>query len=148
MNIQQCSLPDYSNISQEILEIPKKYRRVVIVGASSKPERPSYMVIEYLLREGFEVIPVNPVHKEILGQKVYSSLDEVPIEFKPEVIIIFRKSEEVLPVVEKALKLKPKIIWLQEGIYNEEAKSLAEKEGVKVIMNLCFKKVHMFGKKS
>lgn len=143
----QCSLPDYSKVPQEILEIPRKYKKLIIVGASPKPEKPSYMVMDYLLKQGFEVVPVNPAHKEILGQRVYSSLEEIPSDFNPEVVIIFRKSEEVLPIVEKAIKLKPKIIWLQEGIYNEEAKNLAEKEGIGIIMNLCFKKVHMLGKK-
>ncbi|MCS7278529.1 MAG: triose-phosphate isomerase [Thermodesulfobacteriaceae bacterium] len=143
----QISLPNYSNLPQEILEIPKKYRRLVIVGASPKSDRPSYIVMDYLLKQGFEVLPVNPAYKEILGQKTYPSLEEIPPEFKPEVIIIFRKSEEVLPVVERAIKVNPKVIWLQEGIYNKEAQSLAEKEGIKIIMNLCFKKVHMMGKK-
>lgn len=143
----QISLPNYSNLPQEILEIPKKYKKLIIVGASPKSDRPSYMVMDYLLKQGFEVLPVNPAYREILGQKTYSSLEEIPSEFKPEVIIIFRKSEEVLPIVEKAIKINPKVIWLQEGIYSKEAQSLVEKEGIKMVMNLCFKKVHMMGKR-
>lgn len=142
----ECALPDYSNISPEILEMPKQYKKLIIVGASPKPERPSYVVMEYLIKEGFEVIPVNPAHKEILGQKVYPNLESIPSDFQPEVIIFFRKSEEILSLIEKALALKPKVIWMQEGIVNEEAKRLAEKEGVKVVMNLCFKKVHQLSK--
>lgn len=138
----ECPLPDYSNIPPEVLEIPRRYKRLVIVGASPKPERPSFMVMEYLLKEGFEVIPINPAHKEILGQTTYPDLESLPEDFNPEVIIIFRRSEEVLPVVEKAIKLKPKVIWMQEGIANEEAKALAESQGIKVVMNRCFKKVH------
>ena len=143
---ETCKLPDYSDISQDILEIPKKYKNIVIVGVSHKSERPSYMVMEYLLKEGFKVIPVNPVREEILGQKVYPSLSDLPPEFYPEVVIIFRRSDQVLPIVEKAIKLKPKVIWMQEGIINEEAKKLAEKEEIKVVMNKYFKKVHIFGK--
>ncbi len=139
----QCKLPDYSNLPQEILEIPKLYKKVIIVGASPKPERPSYQVMEYLIEEGFEVYPVNPAHKEILGREVYPNLESLPEELNPEVIIIFRRSDEVLPIVEKALKLKPKVIWMQEGIISEPAKELAEAKGVKVVMNKCFKKVHL-----
>ncbi|MGC8872099.1 MAG: triose-phosphate isomerase [Caldimicrobium sp.] len=138
----QCKLPDYSQIPEDIFEIPKKFKKLVIVGASPKPDRPSYVVMDYLLREGFEVYPVNPAHKEILGREVYSNLESLPEDLHPEVVIIFRRSEEVKPVVEKALRLKPKVIWMQEGIVNEEAKALAESKGVKVVMNLCFKKVH------
>ncbi|HBT03730.1 MAG TPA: CoA-binding protein, partial [Thermodesulfobacterium commune] len=65
----------------------------------------------------------------------------------PEVVIIFRKPEMVLPIVEEALALKPKVIWMQEGVINEEAKKLAEAHGIKVVMNKCFKKVHLIGKK-
>ncbi|HEA83784.1 MAG: CoA-binding protein [Thermodesulfobacterium sp.] len=143
---ETCELPNYSDISQAILEIPKKYKNIVIVGASHKPERPSYKVMEYLLKEGFKVIPVNPAREEILGQKVYPSLSDLPPKFYPEVIIIFRRSDQVLPIVKEAIKLKPKVIWMQEGIINEEAKKLAEKEEIKVVMNKCFKKVHILGK--
>lgn len=144
---EQCSLPDYTDLSYEILEIPKKYKKLAIVGASHNPERPSYQVMEYLLKEGFEVVPINPVREEILGKKVYPSLSQLPEELYPEVVIIFRKPEMVLPIVEEALALKPKVIWMQEGVINEEAKKLAEAHGIKVVMNKCFKKVHMIGKK-
>lgn len=143
---ESCSLPDYSDLDQEILEIPKKYKNIVIVGASYNPERPSYMVMEYLLKEGFKVLPVNPIREEILGQKVYPSLSKLPPDFYPEVIIIFRRSDQVLPIVEEAIKLKPKVIWMQEGIVNESAKELAEKKGIKVVMNKCFKKVYILSK--
>ncbi len=144
---EACILPDYSDIPFEILEIPQKYKNIVIVGASPKSERPSYMVMEYLLNQGFKVIPINPAVKEILGQRVYSSLSEIPSNFSPEVIIIFRRSDQVLPIVEAAIKLKPKVIWMQEGIINEKAKELAEKENIKVVMNKCFKKVHLISQK-
>ncbi len=142
-----CVLPDYSDIPQEVLEIPQKYKNIAIVGVSHRPDRPSHMVMEYLLKEGFNVIPVNPAREEILGQKVYPSLSDLPSSFSPEVIIIFRRPDKVLPIVKEAIKLKPKVIWMQEGIVNEEAKELAEKEGIKVVMNRCFKKIYILGKK-
>jgi predicted CoA-binding protein len=143
-----CELPDYSSVPEDILGIPKKYKKIAIVGVSHKPERPSHQVAEYLLKEGFEVEFINPVRNEILGKKVYPSLSSLPENFNPEVVIIFRKPEYVLPIVEEAIKLKPKVIWLQEGVVNEEAKNLAEKHGIKVVMNLCFKKVHILLKKT
>ncbi|MCS7150622.1 MAG: triose-phosphate isomerase [Caldimicrobium sp.] len=144
--LTECALPDYSNLDPSILEIPKNYKRLLIVGASPKPNRPSNIVMDYLLKAGYEVIPINPAYEEILGVKTLPNLESVPLEFKPEVVIIFRRSSEVLPVVEKALKLKPKVIWMQEGIVNNDAKTLAEAYGVKVVMNLCFKKVHQLTK--
>ncbi len=144
--IIKCELPDYSQIPQDILEIPKKYKKLVIVGVSHKPERPSYIVTDYLIKQGFDVILVNPARKEILGKKVYPSLLDIPKDYKPEIIIIFRRPDMVLPIVESAIKLKPKVIWMQEGIINEEAKDLAERHGIKVIMNMCFKKIHILSK--
>jgi len=120
---ETCELPNYSDISQVILDIPKKYKNIVIAGASHKPEHASYKVMEYLFKEGFKVIPVNPAREEISGEKVYSSLLDLPPKFYPEVIIIFKRSDQVLPIVKEAIRLKPKVIWMQEGIINEEAKN-------------------------
>ncbi len=144
----ECPIPDYTQIPLEILEIPLKLKRLIIVGASPKPDRPSHVVMDYLLKKGFTIIPVNPTAEEILGIKAVKRLSEVPPDYHPEVIIIFRKSSEVLPIVEEAIKLKPKVIWMQEGIANEEAKALAEKEGIQVVMNLCFKKVHALAQRA
>lgn len=74
---------------QKFLRCQSNIKKLIIVGASPKPERPSYVVMEYLIKEGFEVIPVNPAHKEILGQKVYPNLESIPSDFQPEVIIFF-----------------------------------------------------------
>lgn len=146
---EKCFLPDYSDLSEDILEITRKYKKIAIVGASANPERPSYLVMKYLIEQGFEVLPVNPVRDEILGRRVYPSLSDIPEDLKPEVVIVFRRSELVLPVVEEIIKLrpKPKVIWMQEGIANKEAKDLAERHGIEVVMNKCFKKVHMMAKK-
>ncbi len=141
-----CVLPDYSQVPPDVIEISKKYKKIAIVGVSHKPERPSHMVMEYLLKEGFEVVPVNPVREEILGKKVYPSLSQLPENFKPDIVVIFRRPDKVLPIVEEAIKLNPKVIWLQEGVVNEQAKKLAEKAGIKVVMNMCIKKIHILGK--
>ncbi|WP_297054966.1 CoA-binding protein [Thermosulfurimonas sp.] len=140
--VTSCELPDYSRLEPEALEIVRKYRRLAIVGASPKPERPSHQVMKYLLEHGFEVVPVNPGQKEILGQVCYPSLLSIPEEKRPEVVIVFRRPDQVPPVAEEAVKVGARVLWLQEGIVSEEAAGIARKAGLQVIMNRCFKKVH------
>lgn len=140
---QACELPDYSHLEPELLEIVKKYRKLAIVGASPKAERPSHQVMQYLLKQGFQVVPVNPGQREILGQTCYPSLLDLPPEKRPEVVIVFRRPDQVLPVAEEAIKVGAKVLWLQEGIKNEEAAHKASQAGLKVVMNRCFKKVHL-----
>ncbi len=142
VKFEACLLPDYSQIPKDLLEVVKTYKKIAIVGASPKPERPSHMVMKYLLEKGFDVVPVNPGQKEILGRKCYRSLSEIPEGDRPEVVLVFRRSDQVLPVAEEAVKVGAKVFWMQEGVINEEAKALVERHGLKAVMNLCFKKVH------
>ncbi len=110
-----------------------------MVGASAKDVRPSYFVLKYLLAKGYHVIPVNPgqAGKEILGQKVYGALADIPEPI--DMVDIFRSSAAAAGVVEEALALspKPKVIWMQLGVRNDEAAAKAEAAGLKVIMNRC-----------
>ena len=114
-------------------------KTIAMVGFSPKENRPSYFVFKYLLERGYRVIPVNPgqAGKEVLGQKIYSSLSETPEPI--DMVDIFRASENVLPVVQEALTLKPKpqVIWTQLTVRNDEAARLAEQAGMKVVMNRC-----------
>jgi predicted CoA-binding protein len=126
----------------ELKDILGHSRTVAIVGISPKPDRPSYLVASYLLSKGYRVIPVRPDGEEILGGRVYHSLTEIPKEIEVDVVDIFRKPEDVLPVVEEAIQRGAKAIWMQEGIVNPEAASRAEKAGLKVIMDRCMKKEH------
>ena len=144
---QACELPDYSHIEPEALKIVKTYRRLAIVGASPKPERPSHQVMKYLLEQGFEVVPVNPGQTEILDRTCYSSLSDIPESERPEVVIVFRRADQVPPIAEEAVKIGAKVLWLQEGIVSEEAAEIARRGGLTVIMNRCFKKVHLAGSK-
>jgi uncharacterized protein len=121
-------------------EILNKYHRVAIVGVSPRPERDSYRVIKYLNEHGFEVIPVNPTTTEVIGKTCYPDLSSVP--GKVEIVDIFRKSEDVGPVVDEAIKIGANVIWMQEGIQNEEAADKARKAGLTVIMDRCIKKIH------
>ncbi len=114
-------------------------KTIAMVGFSPKENRPSYFVFKYLLERGYRVIPINPGHagKEVLGQKVYASLSDVPEPI--DMVDVFRGSEHVQPIVEEALKLSPKpgVIWMQLTVLNDEAAKLAEDAGVKVVMNRC-----------
>lgn len=113
---------------------------IAMVGLSPKTDKPSNRVANYLKAHGYRVIPVNPQHEEILGEKSYKSLSDIPE--KVDVVDIFMRAENVVPVVEEAINIKPKAIWLQLDIVNDEAKSLAEKGGIDFVQNLCIKLEH------
>ena len=114
-------------------------KTIAMVGFSPKENRPSYFVFKYLRERGYRMIPVNPGQpgKEILGQKVYAKLGDIPEPV--DMIDIFRGSEHVMPVVQEALKLtpKPKVIWMQLTVSNDAAAKLAEAAGLNVVMNRC-----------
>ncbi|MCJ7655533.1 MAG: CoA-binding protein [Dehalococcoidia bacterium] len=122
-------------------KILKEYRTVAIVGASSNPERPSFRVVRYLSEHGYNVIPVNPNEHDILGMTCYPNLGSIPE--KVEVVDIFRKSEAVTPVVDEAIKIGAKAIWMQEGVINEEAAAKARNAGLLVVMDKCMRKQHI-----
>jgi predicted CoA-binding protein len=108
---------------------------IAVVGCSPKPERPSHYVAAYLMDEGYRIIPVNPGHDRILGEKCYASLLDIPD--KVDVVDVFRRSEEVLPVIEEAISIKAKALWLQDGITHAEGEQLARKAGLLVVSNDC-----------
>jgi predicted CoA-binding protein len=114
-------------------------KTIAMVGISPKENRPSYFAFKYLLERGYRMIPVNPgqAGKEILGQKVYGKLTDIPQPV--DMVDIFRASQFVMPVVQEALTLKPKpqVIWMQLGVRDDQAAALAEKAGIKVVMNRC-----------
>lgn len=124
----------------EIREILRCVRVVAVVGLSPKPVRPSYQVASYLLKAGYRVIPVNPGQSSILGQTCYPDLASVP--HKIDLVDIFRRSRDVLPVVEQAVAVGAGVIWMQQGIVNEEAASLARKAGLRVVMDRCLSEDH------
>lgn len=122
---------------------------IAIIGLSDNPERDSYKVAKYFLDKGHKIIPVNPNCNEILGDRCYNSLENIPLEISNEIdmVDIFRKSEFVLPLVESIVKNKDKfkklkVIWMQEGVSNSKAFELASKNGYEVIMNSCAMKEH------
>jgi predicted CoA-binding protein len=113
-----------------------------VVGISPKEDRPSYIVASYLKSKGFRIILVRPDGEEILEEKVYHRLSEIPNEIGVDVVDIFRKSEDVPPIVEEAIRRGVRVVWMQEGVIHEEAGEKAEKAGLKVVMDRCMKKEH------
>jgi predicted CoA-binding protein len=131
------------SIEEDIL---KSGRIVAVVGLSANPDRPSYRVANYLKENGYTIIPVNPNEKVILGEACYPNLSSIPVCV--DIVDIFRKSEDVLPIVLEAIELGVSAIWMQEGVINEEAANKAEEAGLKVVMNKCMLKEHQKSTKS
>jgi len=120
-----------------IRDILARHGTIAMVGASANASRPSYFAMKYLKAKGFRVIPVNPgqAGKEILGEKVYASLAE--IEEQVDIVDIFRASDAALAVTSEAIAIGAKVVWMQIGVRNDEAARLAEKAGLRVVMNRC-----------
>jgi len=110
------------------------------VGMSKHARKAAHFVPKYLSENNYEITPVNPNADEILGRKSYDEISQVDGEI--EVVDVFRPSDQVLPIIIEAIKKKPKVIWLQEGIHNEEAEELARKAGIKVVFNRCMLAEH------
>ena len=127
---------------QRIREILKETRNVAVVGLSPKESRPSFRVASYLKAVGYRIVPIRPGVNEVLGEKAYPSLTDIPSEIEIDVVDIFRRPEEVLPIVEEAIKRGAKTVWMQEGIINKEAAQKAIRAGMKVVMDRCMLKDH------
>ena len=127
---------------EEIQNILSNCKTVAIVGISPKEDRPSHGVASYLKSKGYRIIPVRPDGDSILGEKVYPCLMEIPKEIEVDVVDIFRKSEEVPPIVEEAIQRRAKVVWMQEGIVNLESAAKAKLAGLRVVMDRCIKKEH------
>ena len=123
-----------------IKDILTKSKTIAIVGISDKAERPSHKVAKYLKEHGYTIIPVNPKLQEVLGEKCYADLAEIGV--KVDVVDIFRKAEDIAPIVDSAIKIGAKTIWMQEGIRDDEAAGNAASAGLKVVMNRCMLKEH------
>jgi len=118
-----------------ILEILRRYKTIAVVGLSSNPARPSYEVTEYMQGVGYRIVPVNPNEREVLGEKAYTRLEDVPGPL--EIVDVFRRSEDVPPVVESAIRVGAKVVWMQLGIANAEAAEKARAAGLVVVEDAC-----------
>jgi len=127
-------------MEDEALAILKSARTVAVVGLSADPSRPSHMVASYLKRQGYRIIPVNPNATEVLGEKSYPDLRSVPERI--DVVDVFRRPEHVPGVVEEAIAVGAKALWLQEGVVHPEAAERARQAGLRVVMDRCMLKEH------
>ncbi len=125
---------------ERMRQVLEDAKRIAVVGLSNKPERDSYRVAQYLQEQGYEIIPVNPMVDEVLGQKAVASLKE--IEGEVDIVDVFRRSEEIPGVVDDAIAIGAKAIWLQLGVIHEEAAQKAVDQGLDVIMDRCIKVEH------
>lgn len=115
-------------------------RTIAVVGLSSKPGRPSLDVAAYLQDRGFRIVPVNPRETEVLGEKAYPSLLGIPSDLQIDVVDVFRRAEETPEVAKDAVAIGAKVLWLQDGIANEEAYRIASEAGLEVIMGVCIRR--------
>ena len=127
-------------MAKEEEKILKDEKVIAVVGLSSNPERPSFRVASYMKDKGYTIIPVNPNEKEVLGQMCYPNLSAIPGHV--DVVDIFRRSEDCAPIAQEAVKIGADVVWMQEGIVNEEAAKCAREAGLKVVMDKCIKKEH------
>ncbi|MGP6219696.1 CoA-binding protein [Caldiplasma sukawensis] len=126
----------------EIKKILEDYKNIAVVGISENKERDSYMVSEYLVKHGYNVIPINPKIDYWNGRKSYKNLEEAAKENSIDIVDIFRKPEAVPEIVQESLSVRPKVIWMQLGVASEKGKELAEKNGITVIMDKCIMQEH------
>jgi len=122
---------------KDLRRILNDYKRVAIVGLSDDWSRPSNFAAKYLIDHGFEVIPVNPKYDEILGQKCYADLEDIPAPV--DIVDLFQRVERIPPFVDQAIKIGAKVVWMQLGIIHEEAAQKARDAGLEVVMDRCMK---------
>ncbi len=130
---------------ETLRRILKENHTIAVAGLSANWYRPSYFAAKYLQDHGYRIIPINPAYEEVLGEKCYPTVLDIPE--KIDVVDIFRKPEDVPPIVEDAIKIGAKVVWMQLGIINEEAAKRAREAGLMVVMNHCMKieRARLFG---
>jgi uncharacterized protein len=114
---------------------------IAVVGLSSKPWRASFEVASYLQEHGYRIVPVNPGETEVLGERAYATLLDIPQDVRVDVVDVFRRAEQTPEVAEQAVRIGARILWLQEGIVSEEAARIATEGGLDVIMGVCIRHV-------
>jgi predicted CoA-binding protein len=129
--------PAYLPSDAELRSILGDARTIAVVGLSSKPDRHSNEVASFLQERGYRIVPVNPNETEVLGERAYPTLEELPPEIEVDVVDVFRRAEDTPPVAEQAVARGAKVLWLQDGIVNDDARRIAEDAGLTVIMGVC-----------
>jgi uncharacterized protein len=134
------SAETYVPSDPELRSILGDARTIAVVGLSSNPERASYEVAEYLQSKGYRIIPVNPNETEVLGERAYPTLADIPSEIEIDVVDVFRRAEQTPAIAEEAVARGAKVLWLQEGIANDDARRIGEAGGLSVVMGVCMRK--------
>jgi hypothetical protein len=130
----------YVPTDAELRSILREAETIAVVGLSSNPERPSNEVAAYLRSKGYRIVPVNPNETEVFGERAYPSLLDVPEEIRIDVVDVFRRAEHTPEIAEQAVARRAKVLWLQEGIANDDARRIGEEAGLTVVMGVCIKK--------
>jgi predicted CoA-binding protein len=130
---------DLSEYREELRALLGEAHTIAVVGLSSNPDRPSNSVAAYLQRHGYRIVPVNPGETEILGESAYPSLLDIPRDIPIDVVDVFRRAEHTPEVARQAVEIGAKVLWLQEGIVNQEAADIATHGGLTVIMGVCIR---------
>jgi uncharacterized protein len=132
----------YAPSDAELRSILGDARTIAVVGLSSNPAKHSNDVAGYLQRKGYRIVPVNPNETEVLGEPAYPSLDDVPEDIRIDVVDVFRRAEHTPEVAEQAVRRGAKVLWLQDGIVNDDARRIAEDAGLTVIMGVCIERTN------
>jgi len=140
MENRRCEMPDKNLPPEEVVKILETHKTIAVVGCSPKAWRDSHKVARYLLEHGYEVIPVNPGQREILGKTCYKSLKEIPDGV--EVVDIFLNPKRVPPVVDQAIEIGAKAVWMQLGVVDNESARKAREYDIQVVMNRCMMEEH------
>jgi predicted CoA-binding protein len=134
----KISIPEnWPHSNDVIADVLKNYKTIAVVGLSSNPRRPSFSVTQYMQSAGYRIIPVNPNETEVLGEKCYPCLEDVPKSQYIEIVDIFRRSEHIPPVVDSTIAVGAKVIWMQQGIENQNAAAKARAAGLFVVEDAC-----------
>ncbi len=134
---QSCEFPQSNPTEDEIRDILENYTTVAVVGLSDKPERDSHRVAKYLKEHGYTVVPVNPARSEILGEKSYPDLSSIPQQI--DIVDIFRNIDAIPGIVDEAIKIKAKVVWMQLGLAHDESAQKAREAGLVAIQSKCMK---------
>jgi uncharacterized protein len=134
------SAETYVPSDPELRSILGDAHTIAVVGLSSNPERPSYEVAEYLQSKGYRIVPVNPNETEVLGEPAYPTLADIPGDIEIDVVDVFRRAEQTPTIAEQAVARGAKVLWLQEGIANDDARRIGEASGLSVVMGVCMRK--------
>ncbi|NGZ05399.1 MAG: CoA-binding protein [Magnetococcales bacterium] len=127
---------------QELIALLTRARVIAVVGLSPKPDRASYRVAEYMQQAGYRIIPVRPMGEEILGERCYPSLEEIPREIHVDIVDLFRRAEETPPLAEESVRIGADCLWLQSGILNDDSMAIARQGGLLAIQDRCLMVEH------